>query len=52
VYTGLEKKGDHYTATDYDIFIDAPAFIGEFKVLDFETGARGIIWFSASATFL
>src|SRR6266566_699025 len=38
VYTGLEKKGDRYHAADYDIFIDAPAFIGEFKVLEFETG--------------
>src|SRR5438093_6200853 len=38
VYTGLEKKGDRYYASDYDIFIDAPAFIGEFKVLDFEAG--------------
>jgi predicted metalloprotease with PDZ domain len=37
-YTGLEKKGDRYQASDYDIFIDAPAFIGEFKVLEFETG--------------
>jgi predicted metalloprotease with PDZ domain len=47
VYTGLEKKGDHFTAGDYDIFIDAPAFIGEFKVLDFETGgARHYLVFS------
>lgn len=38
VYTGLEKKGDRYHASDYDIFIDAPAFIGEFKVLEFEVG--------------
>jgi predicted metalloprotease with PDZ domain len=38
VYTGLEKKGDRYVAGDYDIFIDAPAFIGEFKVLQFDTG--------------
>src|SRR5262249_52738098 len=38
VYTGLEKKGDRYHAGDYDIFIDAPAFIGpSFKVLEFET---------------
>jgi predicted metalloprotease with PDZ domain len=37
VYTGLEKKGDRYHATDYDIFIDAPAFIGgSLKVLGFE----------------
>src|SRR5262249_47125312 len=47
VYTGLEKKGDRYYASDYDIFIDAPAFIGEFKVLEFETGgARHYIVFS------
>jgi predicted metalloprotease with PDZ domain len=47
VYTGLEKKGDHFVAGDYDIFIDAPAFIGEFKVLDFETGgARHYLVFS------
>src|SRR5262245_24171815 len=38
IYTGLEKKGDRYTASDYDIFIDAPAFIGDFKVLELETG--------------
>jgi len=38
VYTGLEKKGDRYVAGDYDIFVDAPAFIGEFKVLQFDTG--------------
>jgi predicted metalloprotease with PDZ domain len=38
VYTGLEKKGDRYHASDYDIFIDAPAFIGKFKVLEFDAG--------------
>jgi predicted metalloprotease with PDZ domain len=38
VYTGLEKKGDRYIGSDYDIFMDAPALIGEFKVLEFETG--------------
>jgi predicted metalloprotease with PDZ domain len=38
VYTGLEKRGNRYHASDYDVFIDAPAFIGEFKVLEFETG--------------
>jgi len=38
VYTGLEKKGDRYVANDYDIFVDAPAFIGKFKVLEFEAG--------------
>jgi predicted metalloprotease with PDZ domain len=48
VYTGLEKQGDRYYASDYDIFIDAPAFIGsEFKVLEFETGgARHHLVFS------
>ena len=47
VYTGLEKRGDRYHAADYDIFIDAPAFIGEFKVLEFETGdARHYLVFS------
>jgi predicted metalloprotease with PDZ domain len=47
VYTGLEKKGDRYVASDYDIFIDAPAFIGEFRVLEFETGgARHSLVFS------
>jgi predicted metalloprotease with PDZ domain len=47
VYTGLEKKGDRYVASDYDIFVDAPAFIGEFKVLEFETGgARHYLVFS------
>jgi len=38
VFTGLDKKGDRYYASDYDIFIDAPAFIGDFRVLEFETG--------------
>ena len=38
VYTGLDKKGDRYEASDYDIFIDAPAFVGDFKVLEFDTG--------------
>ena len=38
-YTGLERKSDRYYASDYDIFIDAPAFLGgEFKVMEFETG--------------
>ncbi len=40
VYTGLDKRGDRYYASDYDIFIDAPAFIGEFKVLEFQAGGR------------
>jgi predicted metalloprotease with PDZ domain len=47
IYTGLEKKGDRYQASDYDIFIDAPAFIGEFKVLEFDTaGAHHRLVFS------
>ena len=48
VHTGLEKRGDRYVASDYDIFIDAPAFIGgDFKVLEFETGgARHHLVFS------
>src|SRR5213594_2014416 len=48
VYTGLERRGDRYYAADYDIFIDATAFIGsEFKLLEFETGgARHHLVFS------
>jgi predicted metalloprotease with PDZ domain len=48
VYTGLEKRGERYYASDYDIFIDAPAFISsDFKVLEFETGgARHHLIFS------
>jgi predicted metalloprotease with PDZ domain len=40
VYTGLERNGDHFQATDYDVFADAPALIGEFKVLHFEDAAN------------
>jgi predicted metalloprotease with PDZ domain len=48
VYTGLERRNDRYYASDYDIFIDAPAFAGrDFKVLEFETGgARHHLVFS------
>ncbi len=48
IYTGLERKGDRYYASDYDVFVDAPAFIGgDFKVLEFETGgARHHLVFS------
>jgi predicted metalloprotease with PDZ domain len=47
IYTGLEKKGDRYHASDYDIFIDAPAFVGDFKVLEFDTeGAHHRLVFS------
>jgi predicted metalloprotease with PDZ domain len=38
VYTGLDRKGGRYYAADYDIFIDAPAFIGQFRVIEFQTG--------------
>ena len=38
VHTGLERRRGAYRALDYDIFIDAPAFVGEFKVLEFESG--------------
>src|SRR5206468_3161711 len=34
---GLERAGDHFRASDYDVFADAPAFIGQFKVLEFES---------------
>ena len=48
VYTALAPKGDRYYASDYDIFVDAPAFIGsDFKVLEFDTGgARHRLIFS------
>ena len=36
VHTGLGRNGDWYHASDYDILADAPAFIGDFKVLEFE----------------
>ncbi len=35
VYTGLTRRRGAYRAADYDIFIDAPAFVGVFKVLEF-----------------
>ena len=38
VYTALENRRNRYFASDYDIFIDSPAFIGEMKVLEFEAG--------------
>src|SRR5262249_10787560 len=40
VYTGLEKKGDRFQAASYDVLADAPMFIGEFKVLEFEADAH------------
>jgi predicted metalloprotease with PDZ domain len=39
VHTGLNRNGDWYHAGDYDIFVDAPAFIGDFKVLEFQSAA-------------
>lgn len=40
VHTGLEKRGDRYAAADYETFAEAPAFIGQFKVLEFESAGR------------
>ena len=37
VYTGLERRGGAYRAPDYDVFIDAPSFVGEFRVLEFSS---------------
>ena len=39
VYTSLAKRGDHYIAADYDSLIATPVFLGEFKVLEFQSGA-------------
>src|SRR5579884_442191 len=37
VYTALQKRRDTYYGPNYDVFVDAPAFIGNhFKVLNFE----------------
>jgi predicted metalloprotease with PDZ domain len=36
VYTGLEKRDDRFHADSYDALADAHAFIGEFKLLEFE----------------
>ena len=38
VYTGLPRRRGAYRASDYDVFIDAPAFVGEFRVLEFISG--------------
>jgi predicted metalloprotease with PDZ domain len=35
IYTGLERRGGAYRAPDYDVFIDAPAFVGEARVHEF-----------------
>ena len=37
VHTGLPRRGGAYRAADYDVLIDAPAFVGEFKTLEFES---------------
>jgi len=38
VYTALEKRGDRYAAPDYDTLAASPAFLGNFKVLEFRGG--------------
>ncbi len=38
VYTGLENSRGAYRAPDYDVFIDAPAFVGPFGALEFRSG--------------
>lgn len=35
IYTGLSGEEGVYTAPDYDVFIDAPAFIGTPRVIEF-----------------
>ncbi len=35
VYTGLRNSRGTYRAPDYDVFIDAPAFVGPFGLLEF-----------------
>ena len=35
IYTGLERRGGAYRAPDYDVFIDAPAFVGDARVHEF-----------------
>ncbi len=35
IHTGLERRGGAYRAPDYDVFIDAPAFVGEARVHEF-----------------
>ena len=38
IHTGLARRGGAYRAPDYDVFIDAPAFIGEeLKTLEFDS---------------
>lgn len=36
-YTALEKRGDRYFAPNYDALASAPAFLGEFKVIEFKS---------------
>ncbi len=38
IYIGLERRGGAYRAPDYDVFIDAPAFVGEAQVHEFTSG--------------
>jgi predicted metalloprotease with PDZ domain len=38
VYSSLEKRGDRYVAPDYDTLASSPAFMGQFKVLEFNSG--------------
>ena len=35
IHSGLERRGGAYQAPDYDVFIDAPAFVGEARVHEF-----------------
>ena len=37
VYTGLEERSGRYEADNYYTLADSPAFLGNFKVLDFRT---------------
>ena len=37
-YSALEKRGERYTAPDYDTLASSPTFIGQFKVLEFKSG--------------
>jgi len=39
IHSALEKRGDHYAAPDYDTLADSPAFLGDFKVLEFKSGS-------------
>jgi predicted metalloprotease with PDZ domain len=39
VHSALEKRGERYTAPDYDTLASSPTFIGQFKVLEFKSGS-------------